>query len=59
MDPRSYRARGMLGRAALAGAVGLAVLTGVLGARAYLSLAPESVRAPARARPDLPTSSTW
>jgi serine protease Do len=41
MDPRSYRARGMLGRAALAGAVGLAVLTGVLGARAYLSLAPE------------------
>jgi serine protease Do len=41
MDPRRYRARGMLGPAVLACAVGLAVLAGVLGARAYLSIAPE------------------
>jgi serine protease Do len=41
MNPRSYRARRLLGRVGLACAVGLAVLTGVLGARAYLSIAPE------------------
>jgi serine protease Do len=41
MEPRSDHARRMLGRAGLACAVGLAVLTGVLGARAYLSMAPE------------------
>ena len=37
MGPRSDRARRLLSQAALAWAVGLAVLTGVLGARAYLS----------------------
>jgi serine protease Do len=38
MGPRSDRARRLLSQAALAWAVGLAVLTGVLGARAYLSI---------------------
>jgi serine protease Do len=41
MDPRSDHARRLLGRVGLACAVGLAVFTGVLGARTYLSMAPE------------------